>query len=574
MKKKLILSSLIIILVIIGVFFTLNKINENKRNYEIEDISEFKYFVMKENDKFGVIDATGKIIIQATYDKVEIPNPSKDVFICYKNEKGIAMNSNNQQLFAEYNSIEGIELKNAVNSLNFEKSVLKTEKNGQYGLIDFTGKRILNTEYSSIEGITGIEGELKVQKNEKCGVANIKGTILVKCEYDTVEGDNYFNEDNKHGFIVGNKNENGYNYGYINNKGKLILKLEYNDISRVTDIQTDEGLYFIAAKNGQYGVMKNKKPIVKCENQAIEYDKTNKIFIIQKGKNYGVADIEGKVLIPIENTSIESKGEYIYVEKNNIREVYDKSGNKAKVEYNKIILPTSNENYKIVINSEENSNYYGVIDNNGKEVIKTDYLYIEYAFDNYFISCGKNGKLGVIDSNGKTVIDLKYDLVQKMQGKNFIQTLYSETNTTEIYAEDMKEICKMQNANVETKNDYIKLYSNKEIKYIDNSGKIIASSKLFPDKKIYASSRDDKWGYVDSNGKVVVNYEYELCTELNAYGYAAVKKNGKWGAIDSNGNIVVDPKYELNENYNGINFIGEYVEVNTGFGNTYFTKNI
>ena len=226
MKKKLILSSLIIILVIIGVFFTLNKINENKRNYEIEDISEFKYFVMKENDKFGVIDATGKIIIQATYDKVEIPNPSKDVFICYKNEKGIAMNSNNQQLFAEYNSIEGIELKNAVNSLNFEKSVLKTEKNGQYGLIDFTGKRILNTEYSSIEGITGIEGELKVQKNEKCGVANIKGTILVKCEYDTVEGDNYFNEDNKHGFIVGNKNENGYNYGYINNKGKLILKLD------------------------------------------------------------------------------------------------------------------------------------------------------------------------------------------------------------------------------------------------------------------------------------------------------------------------------------------------------------
>ena len=56
--------------------------------------------------------------------------------------------------------------------------------------------------------------------------------------------------------------------------------------------------------------------------------------------------------------------------------------------------------------------------------------------------------------------------------------------------------------------------------------------------------------------------------------YKNVKKNGKWGAIDSNGNIVVDPKYELNENYNGINFIGEYVEVNTGFGNTYFTKNI
>ena len=43
------------------------------------------------------------------------------------------------------------------------------------------------------------------------------------------------------------------------------------------------------------------------------------MFIIQKNKNYGVADLSGKILIQVENTSIESKGEYIYVEKNNIR---------------------------------------------------------------------------------------------------------------------------------------------------------------------------------------------------------------------------------------------------------------
>ena len=124
--------------------------NEKKINYKIEEVSDYKYFVFKSNQKYGVIDTTGKTIIEATYDKVEIPNPSKDVFICYKNEKGLAMNSSNQQLFSEYNSIETIELVNVVTDLLYEKSVLKSEINGKYGLIDFSGKKILNAEYDRL----------------------------------------------------------------------------------------------------------------------------------------------------------------------------------------------------------------------------------------------------------------------------------------------------------------------------------------------------------------------------------------------------------------------------------------
>ena len=572
MKKRIIIILLIIfILGIITGYFIINKINESKRIYEIEEISEFNYFTFKDGENYGVIDKTGKVVIEAEYEKIEIPNPSKEVFICYKNEKGIAKNSNNQQLFAEYNSITAIELNGAVTNLPYEKSVLKTEKNEKYGLIDFSGKKIFDTEYDNIEGFSNIEGKLKIEKNGKVGIANIKGTILVKPEYDTVADDNYYGDNNQHGYIVGQKNEDGYKYGYINNKGKQISKIEYNDISRVADIFVENEVYLIAAKNGQYGVLKNKKNIINHEYQGIEFDKTNEIFIVKKGKNFGVTNLAGKVIIPVENTNIEAKGQYIYVEKNNIKEVYDANGNKTNINFNQAIIPTSNENYKIMIVSEENGNFYGIMDSNNKQIVKPEYIYIEYAFDKYFIACGQNGKLGVIDSEGKVAIDLKYDLVQKVQGKNIIQTLLSENNITELYNQKLQKICEMKDAIIENPESHIKIYSNKELNYFNNNGESVKSSAVFPDNKLYASVQDEKWGYVDSNGRAVVDYTYEVATEFNKYGYAAVKKDGKWGSIDSNGKIIIEPKFETNEN-NKVDFIGEYFKINSGFGNEYYTK--
>ena len=574
MKKTAILAALIIVIVIgiIAGYFIISKIQESKRIYEIEKISEFNYFVYKENENYGVIDKEGKTIIEASYEKIEIPNPSKDVFICYKNDKGIAMNGKNQQLFAEYNSISAIEIKNAVSNLPYEKSVLKTEKNGKYGLIDLSGKKIFDTEYDNIQGFSNIEGELQIEKNGKIGVANIKGTTLVKPEYDTVGDDNYFNEGMKHGYVVGQKSEDGYKYGYINSKGKLLVKVEYNDILRVTDINANDGIYLIAAKNGQYGVIKNKKVIINNEYQSIEFDKTNKIFILQKGKNYGVANILGKTVISVENTAVEAKGQYIYVEKNNIKDVYDSEGNKVDIDFNQTILPTSNENYKITIKSENSGNLYGIMNSNNKQIVEPEYVYIEYVFDNYFIACGQNGKLGVIDSSGKTIIDLKYDLVQKVQGKNIIQTLLSENNITELYSEKLDKICEMQNAIIDNQNEYIKIYSNKEIKYFNANGENVKSSSVFPNNKLFASAKDEKWGYIDSNGKTVVDYKYEFASEFNEYGYAAIKQDGKWGSIDFSGKIIAQPKYELKDNTNKVEFIGEYLKVSTGFENEYYTK--
>ena len=58
---------------------------------------------------------------------------------------------------------------------------------------------------------------------------------------------------------------------------------------------------------------------------------------------------------------------------------------------------------------------------------------------------------------------------------------------------------------------------------------------------------DGKYGLVNKDGTLVVQYQYDDITEQNEYGFVAVKKDGKWGVIDQYGNTVVDPKYEFSD---------------------------
>ena len=95
-KKKIFLITLSVILVIaiiagIATFVVLKKI-ESDRNYTIEKIDKYNYFVLKTNNSYGVIDNNGNTIIDAEYEKIIIPNPTKDVFVCSKNEETFILN--------------------------------------------------------------------------------------------------------------------------------------------------------------------------------------------------------------------------------------------------------------------------------------------------------------------------------------------------------------------------------------------------------------------------------------------------------------------------------------------------
>ena len=107
--------------------------------------------VVKENDKYGVIDSKGNKIIEAKYENVKTPNPQKNVFICYENDETKVINEKGKEIYTEYKNIEPLRLKNVFSDLMYEKSTLKYSKDGKYGIIDINGKKLTNAIYDEID---------------------------------------------------------------------------------------------------------------------------------------------------------------------------------------------------------------------------------------------------------------------------------------------------------------------------------------------------------------------------------------------------------------------------------------
>ena len=579
MKKKNIVMIIIVLVIIISIagWFIYKQIEKNGREYEIEKIAiqDYEYFILRQDGKYGVMNKNGDIVIHPEYTNVIIPNPKKAVFICYdENNQTKVLNQNNEQIFSEYEQIQPIRLKNIASNLMYEKNLLTYVQDEKMGLINLEGEVIAKPIYESIEGLPYKEGELLVQLEGKYGVINNKGNNLVEPKYDQITVDNYTTEEEGYkraGYIVSNTTENGYRYGYVDINGNVLLEPEYTEVSRIINIKDNDNIYLIVAQNGQYGVVKNQEQIIENEYQSISYNSESNTLTLEKTKRYGIATLEGKVVIPVEFSQIDSTGKYIYAtDVDGNVEVYQEDGNPADVESNVYILETNNENYQIKIDNAQGT-VYSILNKNGEQMTTQNYSYINYLYDNYFIVSVTGGKVGVINDKEEEIIPIQFDSIEKIEGTDYIITRLSENNSTQLYDKNFKQLCEMTNAVLKKEENYIKLYNETETKYFDLEGNEKQNTEVFPNNEIYAKSQDGKWGFVDKSGNVVVDYIYDKATDLNAYGYAGVQLDGKWGVVNSNGEIILEPTYTFNVQTEP-EFIKEYYKVQYGYGEFYYTK--
>ena len=573
--RWIIISVLTIIVLAIGIMAIVNELN---LHYKIEEISEYNYFILEQNGKYGVIDKSGNIVIDADYEAVQIPNPSKDIFICIKEYNQdtkeyatVVYNGKKEEILSNYNNVQAVAIFTNINSTPYERSVLTYKENEKYGLIDLQGKEITKPIYDEISSINYKEGTFLVKQNEQEGIINMKGKTIIKCEYESVTSDNYYNEDQnneKAGFIVSKKTDDGYRYGYINYRGSKIVKPIFTQLERVTEISDDKNIYFIAFKDGQAGLLKNNKEIVNYEYEDIQYNVLSDVFIIQRNGKYGATTREGKTILYPEYSSVYTGGIYINAVKDNVIEVFDLQGNKIETDINSKIK-TENSNYYITI---DKNNIYKVVDANENVIINNDYNYMEYLPGDYFI-VARDSKNGVVDINGKSVIELKYDSISRINETNILQAETSKS--IELYNLNMKKITTMSNATIkEVKDDkeYILLFSENDFKYLDKDGNILKAQELFKENNLFAKNVNGKWGFVDKNGNLKVQNKYEVVTDFNKYGFAGIKKDGKWGVIDQEGHIVQEPIYELK--WNMPEFIGKYYRVNAWYGDARFSDKV
>lgn len=516
------------------------------------------------------------MIVPNNYINIIIPNPTKAVFIVTnENGKTSVVNEKNEKIFTEYSNVQPIETDGTVTELPYEKSVLRYEEDGKYGLIDFSGKAITKAIYDEVSSVKYKEGEILAKKDGKYGVINNKGKELIDFEYEEIEADKYYSDNgySKSGYIVKVTTDDGYRYGYINSEWKQVLNTEYTSVSRVLDIDSND-IYLIVSRNGQYGVVKNKNVAIDFAYQSIVYNKDTNLFKVERSGQYGVVNIDGETILDVTYKAINFNGKYILAQSYTEDMYFNQKGERIENTYTAMI-EVPNIEYCITVDA---NNLYGILNENGEEVVKNEYLYIEYVFDKYFVAYKSGQGLGVIDKDGNICIEFEYDVLSKIGDYNLLKGVDMESNVTDIFSNDMTEILSVENATLDIKDNYVKIYNATSINYITSNGEQKTEKDILVDNTLFAVNKDGKWGFEDKDGNEKVECVYDYVTEFNRYGFAGIKKDGLWGVIDEEGNIICECKYNFDmgneEEVVMPEFIGKYYKTYNENNEIYYSDEI
>ena len=535
MKNKKLLFVLLVIIAIV-IFIIAKKVDSRyKVNLEKIDNKDAKYFLLEKDEKYGVIDSDGKVIIKPEYARVAIPDPRKDIFVVTgstdNSGKWSVIDSKNESKYKEYDSVEPIEIESVSSNIPFEKSVLKYKSGSYYGLLSIDGKKITDAKYESIETVGFKEGYLKVKKDGAYGVITIKGVKLIDTDYDEITSDDYYNKNSlysKAGYILRTRTDDGYKYGYANQKGRIILDQTYSEIKRITSVENDKNAYLVTTVKGRYGLIKNKKKILNNEFDSIEFNEKNQMLLVSKNGKKGAYSLDGKQLIPVEYENVYAGGEYINAYKSNGTTIFDKDGKALDTKFSSY---EKLDNGKAVVITEDGQ--YNISDEQNKTLVGDGYVYIEYFKNDLYIA-SRNDHVGVINSKGNTIIPFEYTTIQKVENANVLIAQKIQSNELNVITQDGKLVNGLKNANYIVKDKYVKIYSDTDFKYYTLDGKETTFKELYPQNGAYADVKDGKWGLVNSNGTPVIKYDYDKVTEV-VNGEVCVLKDGKWGIYSKDG---------------------------------------
>ena len=376
------------------------------------------------------------------------------------------------------------------------------------------------TNYEQVEAISSVDenenlsyngNAIKVQNGGKYGLINMEGNEILPCEYDEITALNGL----ENALLV---SKDG-NYGVVNDEGKELLPTEYAEIQALGDETTDG--FIVRNADGKYGVVDTSNGQV----LAINYDGVSRIY----------------------------QGDYYVVTQNGKQIVMRRDGTESlNGSYDEITAILKNPENGVIYKTGEK---YGVMNLSGQSTIRASYDDLQEAKTGVFIArTGEN--YGIIDLEGNTLVEFKYRGITYNEKADLYIT-EDESYNNEVLDSNYQVKLTGMVTDLDDEKGYIEIRQDNEYKYYNFRFEEENEADIFTSNTLFISRQDGKYGFVDKNGNVVVDYIYDDVTSQNAFGFAGIKKDGKWGSIDRTGNVVQEPTYDL-ENYLQIDFIGSW----------------
>lgn len=145
------------------------KIENYSENFSDQKaIFENLLIIKDENDKYGVINTLlGKNILENKYEDIKYIPTTKDFLVKSNNKYGILTKDSRTKIRIIYDEIKLV---------SNEKELYVVKQNGVYGIIDSNGNSVINIEYSQI----GIDNNQYLQNGIKNGYIILNDIIPIK----------------------------------------------------------------------------------------------------------------------------------------------------------------------------------------------------------------------------------------------------------------------------------------------------------------------------------------------------------------------------------------------------------
>jgi hypothetical protein len=267
---------------------------------EVVTIINSTDFKVKKNNAYNIINVDGKPRFKNWYQELYIPSNKRKNYIVKLNDRmGIVDDSEKIILPIEYQDIS----QNVFNDGSF----LAKNKNGKYGCVSLDGKITLPFEYDDLTAIIRENLKLAV-KGDKYGLIQLNDGLpyeIIPCEFDTIIYSKTF-------YLV----KKNHKFGLVDLFGKIITPVNFDSIEvdcNANDIFNNTVAVFIAKKDDYKFLISNKGVIfndakykqilplytslIRGDHRSLWYKRSNH-FVYYKDGKAGVLDMSGKEITP------------------------------------------------------------------------------------------------------------------------------------------------------------------------------------------------------------------------------------------------------------------------------------
>ena len=303
-------------------------------------LSSSNLFLVRIGDVFNVVNLKNKLFFKHWYKKIVARD---DLFIVKKNERMGVIDADEKEIIPiEYEKINTAELSDG--------SYLAINKKGKHGCITIDGKITLPFVYTDIRK-NYYNNKVLVSDKNQCGIVRVNEGIphiIIPCKYSDIEvlADH----------LIVEKNEK---FGLLNSSGKVILKANHDKIERIRNGYNND--IFIASKKGVSSLINSSVTIASYKkikqipffNKYDSNKKANFLAVQDENNKYGLIDKMGVKIIPNQFDDITYSFKNLVLVKNN-----DKIGAYGLYE-KKLLVPTK---YDQII-FDKGDYYFGISGN-------------------------------------------------------------------------------------------------------------------------------------------------------------------------------------------------------------------